>query len=78
MYILGKITEMDDEPSLLVDETFQVKGSETGDGVDLIPYPHYSSNRHIFLTSTDVLTILDPSPLVQERYNETIAKLSKK
>tara|TARA_B100000945_G_scaffold314689_1_gene312642 strand:- start:1105 stop:1314 length:210 start_codon:yes stop_codon:yes gene_type:complete len=68
---------MDDEPSLLVDETFQVKGDEDGH-VDLIPYPHYSSNRHIFLTSTDVLTILDPSAAVAEAYNETIAKQQSK
>ena len=67
---------MDQEPSLLVEDTYRCVG-DADKGVDLIPYPHYTDNRYIFLTSTDVLTILDPSAAVAEAYNETIANRSK-
>lgn len=74
MYILGKVTEMDDEPSLMIDDVYIIKGGNgSGIKIDLIEYPKHVSTRFLFLTSTDVLTILDPAPAVQEAYNEKIA-----
>ena len=74
MYILGKVTEMDDEPSLMIDDCYVIKGGNgSGIKIDLIEYPKHVSTRFLFLTSTDVLTILDPAPAVQEAYNEKIA-----
>jgi len=74
MYILGKVTEMDDEPSLMIDDVYIIKGGNgSGVKIDLIEYPKHVSTRFLFLTSTDVLTILDPAPAVIEAYNETIA-----
>ena len=74
MYILGKVSEMDEEPSLMIDDVYIIKGGNgSGVKIDLIEYPKHVSSRFLFLTSTDVLTILDPAPAVIEAYNETIA-----
>ena len=74
MYILGKVTEMDQEPSLLIEDVYLVKGGNgSGIKIDLVEYPKHVSDRFIFLTSTDVLTILEPAPAVIEAYNERIA-----
>ena len=74
MYILGKVSEMDEEPSLMIDDVYIIKGGNgSGVKIDLIDYPKHVSSRFLFLTSTDVLTILDPAPAVIEAYNERIA-----
>ena len=55
-YLIGTITELDEEPSLLIEKCYEVTGEEV-----LTPFPKYSSQRDIFLTSENVLSILDPS-----------------
>ena len=52
-YLLGKVTELDEEPSLLIEKCYEVTGEDT-----LTPFPKYSSQRDIFLTSDNVLSIL--------------------
>ena len=52
-YLLGKITELDEEPNLLIEDCYYV----TPEAV-LEEYPLHSSQRDIFLTSEDVMTIL--------------------
>ena len=74
MYILGKVSEMDEEPSLMIDDVYIIKGGNGSEvKIDLIEYPKHVSSRFLFLTSTDVLTILDPAPAVIEAHNERIA-----
>ena len=68
-YLLGKITELDEEPSLLIENCYYV----TPEGV-LQEYPLHSSQRDIFLTSDDVMTILDPSLVVTKLYEEAISE----
>ena len=68
-YLLGKITELDEEPSLLNENCYYV----TPEGV-LQEYPLQSSQRDIFLTSDDVMTILDPSLTVTKLYEEAISE----
>ena len=68
-YLLGKITELDEEPNLLIEECYYV----TPEG-DLEEYPLHSSQRDIFLTSEDVMTILDPSLTVTKLYEEAISE----
>ena len=64
-YLLGKVTELDEEPSLLIEKCYEVTGEDT-----LTPFPKYSSQRDIFLTSDIVLSILDPSTKLLEIYNK--------
>ena len=63
-YLLGKVTELDEEPSILMEGCYEV----TDDG--LVEFPKYSSQRDMFLTSDVVLSILDPSPEVAKLYND--------
>ena len=66
-YLLGKITKMDEEPSLLIEDCYYV----TPEGV-LEEYPLHSSQRDIFLTSDDVMTMMDPSLTVTKLYEEAV------
>jgi hypothetical protein len=63
-YLIGKVTELDEEPSLLIETCYEIVDGE------LIPFPKYSAQRDIFLTSETILTILDPSPEVLEKYKQ--------
>ena len=67
LYLLGKITELDEEPSLLIENCYSV-GPE---GV-LDTFPLHTDQRDLFLTSDQVLTILDPSAVVAEKYGEAV------
>ena len=64
-YLIGTITELDEEPSLLIEKCYEVTGEEV-----LTPFPKYSSQRDIFLTSENVLSILEPSKKLLEIYNK--------
>ena len=64
-YLIGTITELDEEPSLLIEKCYEVTGEEV-----LSPFPKYSSQRDIFLTSENVLSILDPSDKLLKAYKK--------
>ena len=64
-YLLGKVTELDEEPSLLIEKCYEVTGEDT-----LTPFPKYSSQRDVFLTSDNILSILDPSKELLDIYNK--------
>ena len=64
-YLIGTITELDEEPSLLIEKCYEVTGEEV-----LTPFPKYSSQRDIFLTSENVLSILDPSDKLLKAYKK--------
>ncbi len=66
-YLLGKITELDEEPSLLIENCYTVTPEET-----LQEYPLYTSQRDLFLTSDDIMTILDPSLTITKLYEEAV------
>lgn len=61
-YLIGKVTELDEEPSLLIESCYEII-----DG-NLIPFPQHSAQRDMFLTSDTIMSILDPSPEVLEKY----------
>jgi hypothetical protein len=63
-YLIGMVTELDEEPSLLIETCYEIVDGE------LMPFPKYSAQRDIFLTSETILTILDPSPEVLEKYKQ--------
>ena len=63
-YLLAKVTELDEEPIYLLERCYVV--SEEG---ELIAFPKHSSQRDIFLTSDVILTILEPSQALLDKYN---------
>ena len=60
---MGKVTELDEEPSILIEDVYKV--SEEG---ELSKYPLHTEQRYLFLTSDHVFSIVDPSPNVEALY----------
>jgi hypothetical protein len=61
--LIGNITELDEEPSLLIENCMEVNEDGT-----LKPFPLYAAQRDLFLTSEVILTIVEPSPELLEKY----------
>jgi hypothetical protein len=64
-YLIGSITELDEEPSLLIEKCMEVLEDGT-----LRQFPLHAQQRDLFLTSECVLTILDPNPQLLEKYEQ--------
>ncbi len=62
---MGKVTELDEEPSLLIEGCYEVISDE-----EIVPFPAFTQQRDMFLTSDVVMSILDPSPNLVELYNK--------
>ncbi len=60
---------MEEEPSLLIENCYSVTPEVT-----LQEYPLHSSQRDLFLTSEDVMTILDPSLTITKMYEEAVSE----
>ena len=58
------MTELDEEPSLLIEGCYEVISDE-----EIVPFPAFTSQRDMFLTSDVVMSILDPSPNLVKLYN---------
>jgi hypothetical protein len=58
---------MDEEPSLLIENCYYVNPEGA-----LEEYPLHSSQRDIFLTYEDALTIMDPSLTITKLYEEAV------
>ena len=63
-YLIGQVTELDEEPSLLIEKCMKVN-----DDGSLEPYPKHTDQRDLFLTSDSVLTIVDASEEITKEYN---------
>tara|TARA_Y100001938_G_C8091864_1_gene435515 strand:- start:894 stop:1139 length:246 start_codon:yes stop_codon:yes gene_type:complete len=66
-YLIGKLVEMDEEPSLLLEDSYTIC---TEGHVHV--YPLHTDQRFIFLTSTDIMSILDPAPAVLAAYQKAV------
>jgi hypothetical protein len=64
-YLIGTITELDEEPSLLIEKCMEVLEDGT-----LRQFPLHAQQRDLFLTSECVLTILDPNAEILEKYEQ--------
>lgn len=62
-YLIGQVTELDEEPSILIEKCFSITPGGT-----LEPFPAFASQRDLFLTSESVLTIVDPSDEIAKEY----------
>ena len=58
------MTELDEEPSILIEGCYQIISDE-----EIIPFPAFTSQRDVFLTSDCILSILDPSSNLVDLYN---------
>ena len=65
-YLIGVLTELDEEPSVFIERCFEVL-----DDGSLSPFPKHTLQRDLFLTSESIFTILDPSPNLLETYKDT-------
>tara|TARA_A100000172_G_scaffold57508_1_gene37284 strand:+ start:1311 stop:1550 length:240 start_codon:yes stop_codon:yes gene_type:complete len=62
IYLMGTMTELDEEPSILIEECVQIVDGE------LIKYPLYTDQRDLFMNYENVFTILDPSADMKTKY----------
>lgn len=70
-YLLADVVELDEEPALLLQDCCTV----TENGIEA--YPKYTLQRDVFLTTSDVMTIIDPSPSVAKEYLTVLESLKK-
>ncbi|UNH61266.1 hypothetical protein SSZBM1_149 [Synechococcus phage S-SZBM1] len=66
-YLIGNVTELDEEPSLLIENCYRV----TAEGA-LEEFPRFTDQRDLFLTSDLIFTILDPSATLADLYKATV------
>ena len=59
------MTELDEEPSILIEACYEIISDE-----EIIPFPAFTSQRDVFLTSDCIMSILDPNPNLVELYNK--------
>ena len=62
-YLIGAVTELDEEPSILIENCYEILDDET-----ISPFPAFTQQRDVFLTGDTILSILDPSPNLVEIY----------
>ena len=72
IHLITKAEQLDEEPSYLLRNCHEV----TGHG--LSKYPPYSDQDDLFLESTDVLTVVDPSPAIAKKYLVMLESKDKK
>ena len=58
------MTELDEEPSILIEACYEIISDE-----EIVPFPSFTGQRDVFLTSDVIMSILDPSPNLVELYN---------
>ncbi len=59
------MTELDEEPSILIEACYEIISDE-----EIVPFPAFTSQRDVFLTSDCIMSILDPNPNLVELYNK--------
>ena len=63
-YLIGAVTELDEEPSILIEKCYEILSDD-----EIVPFPAFTQQRDMFLTSDVVMSILDPSPNLVDLYN---------
>jgi len=65
---MGKMTELDEEPSILIENCYRVD-----DQGELSKFPLHTDQRDLFLTSDLIFTILDPSADLADKYKSMVS-----
>ena len=66
-YLLGKVTEMDEEPGLLVEDVYAIDVDAS-----LVPYPLHTDQRYLFMNTGDVMSMLDPTKVIVSKYKKLV------
>ena len=59
------MTELDEEPRILIEGCYEIMSDE-----EIVPFPAFTSQRDMFLTSECIMSILDPNPNLVKLYNK--------
>jgi len=59
------VEQLDEEPSLFIGNCYTVISED-----EIKPFPDFTQQRDLFLTSEVIFTILDPSPKLLETYTK--------
>tara|TARA_B100001250_G_scaffold242827_1_gene208725 strand:- start:242 stop:424 length:183 start_codon:yes stop_codon:yes gene_type:complete len=59
------VTELDEEPRILIEGCYEIMSDE-----EIVPFPAFTSQRDMFLTSECIMSILDPNPNLVKLYNK--------
>ena len=59
------MTELDEEPSILIEACYEIISDE-----EIVPFPAFTSQRDVFLTSDTIMSILDPSQNLVDLYGK--------
>ena len=62
---MGKVTELDEEPSILIEGCYEIISDK-----EIVPFPSFTSQRDVFLTSDVIMSILDPSKSLVDLYDK--------
>lgn len=65
---MGTMTELDEEPSILIENCHRV--NEDG---ELSKFPLHTDQRDLFLTSDLIFSILDPSAELADKYKTMVS-----
>lgn len=65
---MGTMTELDEEPSILIENCHRV--NEDG---ELSKFPLHTDQRDLFLTSDLIFSILDPSAELVDKYKTMVS-----
>ena len=65
-YLMGEVTELDEEPSYLVTGCMRLEGDK------FTSFPSHTDQRECFLTSYVILTIVDPSKEAITNYKKAL------
>ncbi len=65
-YLIGEVTELDEEPSYLITGCMKI------DGDKFTPFPLHTDQRDCFLTSDNIMTIVDPSKDIITNYKKAL------
>ena len=72
VFLLGDVVELDEEPSYLLQNCHEVTCQV------LSKYPPNTDQDDLFLESTDILTVVDPSPAIAKKYLVMLESKDKK
>ena len=59
------MTELDEEPSILIEGCYEIISDK-----EIVPFPSFTSQRDVFLTSDVIMSILDPSKSLVDLYDK--------
>ena len=70
-YLISQVEEMDYEPRVHMFQPYLISGSKT---ITLTKWPSYTNDEHILLKSESLLTMVDPTEDILNKYLKKVGK----